>query len=193
MLKPPEFIDSLAKCDREPQIFAQALVLRPEAISLGAHVRIDDFARVEGGQGLEIGDYVHISSFSSIFGGGTCLIGDFAGLAQGSRVITGSEQTDAAMSAAAPPELRHVETTTVVLDHLCFIGTNATLLPGITIGLGAVIAAGAVVNRSVGPWEIWAGVPARRVSYRDPAPLAARGIPVADLERRQLAQRVAGD
>jgi acetyltransferase-like isoleucine patch superfamily enzyme len=181
MLKSDEFLKGFSQIEGNVQVFRHALVLRPEVISLSDGVRIDDFARIEGGQGLEIGRCVHISSFSSIFGGGRCIVGDFAGLAQGSRVVTGSEQIDAAMSAAAPPELRHVETTTVILDHLCFVGTNAVVLPGVTVGFGAVVAAGAVVNRNIPRWEIWAGVPARRVSARNPDELRARGVPVDEL------------
>src|SRR5947207_2688630 len=98
MLKSDEFLRGFARIDGDVEVFLHALVLRPEAISLSDRVRIDDFARVEGGQGLDVGRYVHISSFSSIFGGGRCIVGDFVGLAQGSRVITGSEQTDAVMS-----------------------------------------------------------------------------------------------
>lgn len=48
-----------------------------------------------------------------------------------------------------------------LLRRLCTIGAGATLLPGVEIGEGAVVAAGAVVTRSVEPWTIVAGVPAR--------------------------------
>jgi acetyltransferase-like isoleucine patch superfamily enzyme len=43
----------------------------------------------------------------------------------------------------------------------CFVGVNATILPGITVGEGSVIAAGAVVTRDVPPWHVVGGVPAR--------------------------------
>jgi acetyltransferase-like isoleucine patch superfamily enzyme len=43
---------------------------------------------------------------------------------------------------------------------------NATILPGVTVGKGAIIAAGAVVNRSVPPYEIWGGVPAKKIADR---------------------------
>jgi non-ribosomal peptide synthetase-like protein len=48
------------------------------------------------------------------------------------------------------------------------VGLMAVILPGCTIGDGAVIAAGSVVSKGarVGPGEIWAGVPARRVGRR---------------------------
>lgn len=186
MLKPDEFMAGLGRVGAEVQVFDGALLLRPEAIAIGDRSRIDDFTRLEGGQGLEIGEHVHVSSFCSVFGGGRCLIGDHAGLAQGSRVITGSEQTSAAMSAVSPQEWRDVKTTTVVLDHLSFLGTNAVMLPGTSLGVGAVIAAGSVVTKRVPPWEVWAGVPARAVGGRDAGELRARGVPVEALEARSL-------
>ena len=45
----------------------------------------------------------------------------------------------------------------------CFIGARATLLPGVRIGSGSVVAAGAVVTRSVPAGSVVAGVPARVV------------------------------
>ena len=47
-----------------------------------------------------------------------------------------------------------------------WIGANATILDGVTIGEGSVIAAGAVVNHSVEPYSIVAGVPAIKVKMR---------------------------
>jgi acetyltransferase-like isoleucine patch superfamily enzyme len=48
-----------------------------------------------------------------------------------------------------------------VLRRFSVVGTGATLLPGVEIGEGAVVAAGAVVTRDVPPWTMVAGVPAR--------------------------------
>ena len=42
----------------------------------------------------------------------------------------------------------------------------AAVLPGVTIGEGAVIGAGSVVNRSVPAYEMWAGAPARKIGVR---------------------------
>ena len=42
-----------------------------------------------------------------------------------------------------------------------WIGANATVLPGVTIGKGAIVAAGAVVHRDVPPFTVVGGVPAR--------------------------------
>ena len=48
-----------------------------------------------------------------------------------------------------------------VIRRFAVIGTGATLLPGVEIGVGAMVAAGAVVTQDVAPWTIVAGVPAR--------------------------------
>ena len=46
------------------------------------------------------------------------------------------------------------------------IGVNAVLLPGVTVGEGAIVGAGAVVTKDVADWAIVAGVPAKRIKWR---------------------------
>ena len=59
----------------------------------------------------------------------------------------------------------------VIEDHV-WIGTRAMIMPGVTLGRGSVVAAGAVVTRSVAPLTVVAGVPARTVAERDDAATA---------------------
>jgi serine acetyltransferase len=47
-----------------------------------------------------------------------------------------------------------------------WIGRGATLISGVRIGDGSIIAAGSVVTKDVPPFEVWAGVPARRIRLR---------------------------
>jgi acetyltransferase-like isoleucine patch superfamily enzyme len=49
----------------------------------------------------------------------------------------------------------------VVLEEEVWLGTNVTLLPGITIGRGTTVAAGSVVNRDLPPYTLCAGIPAK--------------------------------
>ena len=49
-----------------------------------------------------------------------------------------------------------------------WIGSRAVVLPGVTIGEGCIVGAGAVVNRDCEPHGMYAGVPARRVRELDP-------------------------
>lgn len=57
------------------------------------------------------------------------------------------------------------------IGHDVWIGDRAMVMGGITIASGAIVAAGAVVTRDVGPYEIVAGVPARSIGLRIPSEL----------------------
>lgn len=52
-----------------------------------------------------------------------------------------------------------------VVEDDVSVGANATILPGVVLGRGCVIGAGAVVTRSVPPGETWVGNPARRLRH----------------------------
>ena len=54
----------------------------------------------------------------------------------------------------------------VIIGNDVWIGSNVLLLPGVTIGNGAVVAAGAVVTKNVDPYTIVGGVPAKEIRKR---------------------------
>jgi maltose O-acetyltransferase len=66
----------------------------------------------------------------------------------------------------------------IVIEDDVWIGAHVTILPGLRIGRGAIIGAGAVVNRDVAPYTIVAGVPARVLRQIDP--LREGNIPQAE-------------
>ncbi|MDR0792472.1 MAG: acyltransferase, partial [Chitinophagaceae bacterium] len=54
----------------------------------------------------------------------------------------------------------------IIIEDYAWIGVNATILQGITIGEGAVVAAGAVVTKPVAPYTVVGGVPAKKIKDR---------------------------
>jgi len=58
----------------------------------------------------------------------------------------------------------------VVIGPGCWIGARVTIIGGVTIGRGCVIGAGAVVRGNLPDWSVAAGVPARVIRTRAPAP-----------------------
>jgi acetyltransferase-like isoleucine patch superfamily enzyme len=149
-------------------VYEPVVQVRPERITIGDGSRVDSFCKLEGGEGLRIGRYVHIASFAHIgIGGGTTEIGDFAAVASHGVIISGSNQPDVlSMSACAPQDIQRVERKVTRLERYAVVLAHATVLPGVTLHEGAVLAAGAVATKDIPAWEIWAGVPARRFRYR---------------------------
>ena len=54
----------------------------------------------------------------------------------------------------------------VVIGNDVMIGSRCYISPGVTIGDGAIVGAGSLVTKDIGPYEIWAGSPARRIGHR---------------------------
>lgn len=54
----------------------------------------------------------------------------------------------------------------VIIEHHVWIASRVTILPGVHIGQGAVVASGAVVTKDIPPLEIWGGVPAKKIGKR---------------------------
>lgn len=118
---------------------------------------------VEYPQRLRIGDHVNINRDCFLNAGGEITIGDW--VLVGPKVVIYSQNhiidgIDVPIS-CAPDEYGPV----TVGDDV-WIGAAATILPGVTIGEGAVVAAGAVVTHDVEPFSVVAGVPARHVRFR---------------------------
>jgi maltose O-acetyltransferase len=63
-------------------------------------------------------------------------------------------------------DFHQIEVPTTIEDYV-FIGPQAIILPGVTIGKGAVVAAGAVVTKNVAPYSIVAGIPAKPIAERN--------------------------
>lgn len=150
------------------RIFEPVAVLRPETISIKSRSMISEFAMLHGGQALHIGSFVHVANHVSIGGGGWCVLEDFVGVAAGARIITGTDLVDGSglPGPTIPPECRSFVRSFVHCGKHAFLGTNCVVMPGVTIGEGAVVGAGAVVTKDLEPWSIYVGSPARKVKDR---------------------------
>ena len=164
----------------------------PGRICFGAFVQVGDYCRLSGlgKKGLHIGHHCNIGAFSSLIvstsyqdpGEGIILedhvgLGEYAylggagGLRIGRGCIIGqyfSCHPENHKFQQPDEEIRFQGTSRkgINIGPDCWIGAKVTVLDGVTIGRGCVIAAGSVVNRSVPNYAIIAGVPARVIKYR---------------------------
>jgi acetyltransferase-like isoleucine patch superfamily enzyme len=158
---------------------------RALACSFGHGVRIGRGAIARHPETFEIGDGVVIGEQAFIQGrfDGRCVIGartwigpqayldardlvieEAVGVGPGAKVL-GSEHTG--VPADVPIIETDLEIKPVRIGAWADIGVNAVILPGITVGKGAIVGAGAVVTHDVEPFSIVAGVPARLLRWRD--------------------------
>jgi phosphonate metabolism protein (transferase hexapeptide repeat family) len=86
----------------------------------------------------------------------------------------------------------HRQGRAVRIGHDVWVGHGAVIMPGVTIGHGAVIGAGSVVTKSVDPYAIVAGAPAKFLRWRFEPAMAARMAALAwwDWEHDRLAATV---
>ncbi len=54
----------------------------------------------------------------------------------------------------------------IILAEDVWLGVNVVILKGVHIGRGAIVGAGAVVTQTIPEYEIWGGVPARKIGER---------------------------
>jgi maltose O-acetyltransferase len=120
----------------QTKIYPNVVIHRPEAVHIGFNVSVAEFVHIWGGGGVRIGDSTMIASHVII--------------------TSQSHATD----------LRHrrdAVNAPVTIGNSVWIGAGSIILPGVNVGDGAVIAAGALINHDVAPFAIVAGVPAKQL------------------------------
>ena len=125
--------------------------------SLGDYSVIESFACINNAVGdVIIGDHTRIGLHNTIIGPVT--IGSHVNLAQG---ITVTALNHNFKDPDKRIDEQGVSTAPVIIKDDIWIGANAVILPGVTIGNHSVVAAGAVVTKNVPPHSLVAGVPAK--------------------------------
>ena len=130
----------------------------------GKGAKICQGVRIRAPGKMKIGDGVFIGLECIIDALGGLEIGNCCALAARTTVITADHQYRGAESIPWG-ETRIVKP--VVLEDYVWIGMNASILPGVTIGEGAIVGLGAIVTKDVPSCAVVVGNPARIVKYRD--------------------------
>lgn len=125
--------------------------------SLGDYSVIESFACINNAVGdVMIGDHTRVGLHNTIIG--PVIIGNHVNLAQGITVTALNHNFEDSNKRI---DEQGVSTSAVIIEDDIWIGANAVILPGVTIGHHSVVAAGAVVTKGVPPHSLVAGVPAK--------------------------------
>lgn len=132
-------------------------VLPWNKFELGDHSTIEDFSTINNGVGdVIIGDRTRIGLGNTIIG--PVKIGNDIRLAQ-NVVLSGLNHNYTDIS--LPIHAQGVTTAPIVVEDESWIGSNAVVVAGVTIGKHCIVAAGSVVTKSVPPYSVVVGNPAR--------------------------------
>ncbi len=124
--------------DRTSIIYMGGEIRSPRNISIKKNTTIGHKCTLDGRGGISIGECVNFSS----------------------EVMIWSVEHDLNSPSFGTHEGR------VIVEDYAWLSCRSIILPGVTIGKGAVVAAGAVVTKSVEPYAIVGGVPARKIGER---------------------------
>lgn len=132
--------------------------------SLGKYSVVEDFSCLNNAVGdLNIGDYTRIGLGNTIIG--PVSIGNHVNLAQ-NVTVTGLNHNFEGVDKRI--DQQGVSTRQVIIEDDVWVGANAVILPGVTLGRHSVVAAGSVVSRPVPPYTVCAGSPARIIKRYNP-------------------------
>ena len=116
----------------------------------------NDQAKISIGARTTIGYHNFIFASAGINIGSDCLIAPFVYIVDSDHGIAKAQKINEQAN----------QTAAVKIEDGVWLASNVTVLKGVRIGEGAVIAANSVVNQNVGAFEIWGGSPAKKIGDR---------------------------
>jgi galactoside O-acetyltransferase len=160
----------LGKVGNNVKLSKKASIYNPENIILGDNVRIDDFCILSAGGGkITLGNHIHIACFCALYAQEQIVMEDFSGLS--SRVVIYTYSDDYSGRSLTNPTIPeyfclHPIKGAVILKKHVIIGTNSTILPNVTIGIGSAIGAHSLVTKNLAEWGIYFGIPVKKIKER---------------------------
>jgi len=136
------------------------------SLQIGHNTRIDRGVRFLSANNstLTIGDGTRIGLNAVFNGGDTITIGKKC-------LISGFVYIQTSMHGFAeklkPVQEQGYQHAPILLQDDCWLGTHVVVLPGLTLGKGAVVGSNAVVNKDVNPYEVVGGIPAKAIKNRN--------------------------
>jgi galactoside O-acetyltransferase len=157
----------LKSVGKDVRLSRKASLYGTQNISIGNHVRIDDFCVLSGN--ITIGNYVHINPYTGIYAGKAGVyIEDFCNFS--SRITIYAVADDYSgnymTSPLLPSECTNIQASPVYIRKHVIVGTSSSILPGVEISEGCAIGAMSLVKKNTKPWGIYAGIPCQRIKER---------------------------
>lgn len=135
-------------------------------MSIGDNVRIDDFCILSGN--ISLGSHIHISAYVALYGAEGIVIEDYTGISPRSTIYSAMDDFsgDYLIGPIHPEEYTNVTGGTVVVKRFSQIGCNSVIFPNVLINEGVVVGACSLVRHDLEAWNIYAGLPVKKLKPR---------------------------
>lgn len=139
--------------------FEYTKIIGLENIEFGENIIIDDFSFIYAKGKIKLGNYVHIGIYASITGGDELIVGDFCAISQGVRILTATDDFKdwGFGNSTIDNQFRNVKSLPINIGNFSIIGANSVILPGVTIGEGAMVGANSTITKDLEPWGVYIG------------------------------------
>jgi acetyltransferase-like isoleucine patch superfamily enzyme len=157
--------EQLASCGSDCVFEPDVLIFHPENVHLGRNVYVGHRTILKGyyKNELRVGDETWIGQMCFFHSAAGLTIGAHVGIGPGTIIITSTHRE---LGRAVPPLDAPAEFAPVHVEDDVNLGVGSIVLPGVRIGRGAIVGAGAVVTHDVTPYAVVSGSPARFLRER---------------------------
>ena len=152
---------------------ANIVIPEPSKLVLGENCYVGRYVELGPGKKIEVGDQTSIQDRGILVG--DVSIGRYCMLSLNVLISSGTHYYDFVPHwlikdqdgfVARDNNLSRLHSKPVVIEDDCWLGVNAVVMPGVTVGKGAVVGANSVVTRNVAPYSVVAGAPAKIIKKR---------------------------
>lgn len=159
--------DKLKYCGKDVRIYNLAKIINPQFAKIDDHSIILDYTFIDAKESFKLGKYSCITWQCVIEGWANISIGDRCFVGPGTKILGSTYEFNGYYTSEHLPESVHATRFgDITICNDAYIGANSVIMPGITIGEGAVIGSNAFVNKDVEPWGIYVGSPAKKIGER---------------------------
>ena len=148
------------------RIYPVCKIINPEYVEIDDESKILDYTFIDG-KYVSIGKYTIITWQCLIEGRMHTRIGDRVFIGPGTKILSSTYKFQGFYTCEfLPDEVHDTEWGDVTIENDAYIGANSVIMPGVTIGEGALVGSNAFVNKDLEPWGIYVGSPVRKVGER---------------------------
>lgn len=159
--------EKLKFCGSDVRLYPLCKIIRAGNAELDNNCQIFDFVFIDAGKMLKIGKYSTLTWHVLIEGGANTFIGDRVFIGPGSKILTSTYRINSFYTVEfLPDDCMEIAYGDITIKDDAYVGASCIIMPGITIGEGAVVGANSLVNKDLEPWGIYVGSPCKKIGER---------------------------